>query len=45
VVTVYEQVAGRFGRPVISEMRGELAAPILPAARIDWARVLSFPGA
>ena len=25
VVTVYEQVAGGFGRPAISEMRGELA--------------------
>lgn len=45
VVTVYEQGAEGFGRPTISEMRGELAPHILPAVRIDWGRVLSYPGA
>ena len=45
VVTVYEQGADGFGRPAISEMRGELAPRILPAVSIDWARVLSYPDA
>ena len=43
VVTVYEQVAGGFGRPAISEMRGSLTPRALPSVTIDWARVLSFP--
>ena len=43
VVTVYEQVAGGFGRPAISEMRGELASRAVPVVRIEWAPVLAYP--
>lgn len=45
VVTVYVQSGGGFGRPTVAEMAGASAAQVLPAVRVDWERVLAFPGA
>jgi Uma2 family endonuclease len=45
VVTVYAHDGRAFTRPSISEMKGALAAHVLPSVTIDWQRVMAFPPA
>ncbi len=37
LVTVYRLAEGRYGRPEISEMKGELAIDVLEGVTVDWA--------
>lgn len=41
VVTVYRLDGSRYGRPSISEMKGELAVGPVPGVSIDWERVIA----
>lgn len=41
IVTVYRLASGSYGRPAISELKGQLAVGVLPELIIDWERMPS----
>jgi len=39
VVTIYRLEGSMYGRPEISELKGQLSSAVLPQVRIDWERL------